>query len=69
MLKKVLKYCISKIGYILPIKSKMSVKEARQLLNEFSSKPTGTCYTQNFIDLQYDLQIIIPAYNAEKFIK
>ena len=38
-------------------------------MNEISSKPTGTCYTQNFIDLQYDLQIIIPAYNAEKFIK
>lgn len=69
MLKKVLKYLISKIGFILPIKSKLSVKEARRLLNEFSSKPTGTCYTQNFIDLQYDLQIIIPAYNAEKFIK
>ena len=42
-------------------------------MNEFSLKPTGTCYTQNCIDLQYDLQydlqIIIPAYNAEKFIK
>ena len=69
MLKKVIKYCVSRMGFLLPIKSKMSVKEARQLLNEFSSKPTGTCYTQNFIDLQYDLQIIIPAYNVEKFIK
>lgn len=69
MLKKVIKYCLSRMGYLLPIKSKMSVKEARQLLNEFSSKPKGTCYTQNCIDLQYDLQIIIPAYNAEEFIK
>ena len=69
MLKKVIKYCVSRMGYLLPIKSKMSVKEARKLLNEFSSKPTGTCYTQNCIDLQYDLQIIIPAYNAEEFIK
>lgn len=35
-------------------------------------KPTqtkGTCYTKNKLAIQYDLHIIIPAYNAEKYIK
>ena len=29
----------------------------------------GTCYTKNKLAIQYDLHIIIPAYNAEKYIK
>ncbi|MDO4838902.1 MAG: glycosyltransferase family A protein [Clostridia bacterium] len=42
---------------------------ARQKLEEFSPRPIGMCKTVNTISLQYDAQIIIPAYNAEKYIQ
>ena len=53
----------------VPIKSKMSIEEAYLLLNTYSPRPNGTCYTTNRIENTYDLQIIIPVYNAEKYIK
>lgn len=53
----------------IPIRSRMSVEEAYLLLSTYSPRPKGTCYTTNNIESMYDLQIIIPAYNAEKYIK
>lgn len=55
----------SKVFYF---KSTMEKEKAKELLQKYSPKPTGTCRTQNKVDLEYDLQIIIPVYNAEKFI-
>lgn len=46
---------ISKTGYLLPIKSKMSFEEAKQVLNQIRPKPNGRVYTSNKVDLQYDL--------------
>ena len=52
------------------MKTKLSACKARNILQAFSPKPTGRCYTEdNEVDLQYDLQIIIPCYNTEKWIK
>ena len=44
---------------------------ARKALNRFSRCPTGTSLADNHIILpfQYDLQIIVPAYNVEKWVK
>lgn len=67
MIKTSVKKLLSKAK--VPIKSKMSVEEAYSLLNTCSPKPKGICYTTNKIESAYDLQIIIPAYNAEKYIK
>lgn len=53
----------------VPIKSKMSIEEAYSLLNACSPKTNETCYIMNKIENTYDLQIIIPAYNAEQYIK
>lgn len=67
MVKKILKIALSKI--YCPIKSNMTIEEARAILNNQSPKPSGICYTVNEIDIKYDLQIIIPVYNSEKYIK
>ena len=67
MIKTSVKKLLSKAK--VPIQSKMSIEEAYSLLNACSPKPNGTCYTMNKIENTYDLQIIIPAYNAEKYIK
>lgn len=67
MIKTSVKKLLSKAK--VPIKSKMSTEEAYSILNTCSSKPKGTCYTTNKIVNTYDLQIVIPAYNVEKYIK
>ena len=53
--------------FLFPLK--VHVKDAREILSFYSSKPAGKCYTKNKINIEYDLQIVIPAYNVEKYIK
>lgn len=69
MIKKKVKSIVSVCGNFVPIKSKVEAEKARDILQNYSSKPNGSYFTNNDINLQYDLQIIIPAYNAEKYIK
>ena len=71
------KKILGQIGYsvLSPFFHKQSLlncAEAESILNEFSPRPVGSalCPLKNQIDNipQYDLQIIIPAYNVEKYI-
>ena len=48
---------------------KVDYSISRELLEEYHSKPLGTCYADNVEDISYDLQIVIPAYNVEKYIR
>lgn len=48
--------------------SSMDEKTAESILRDFSPDPATTCVASNTIDPQYDLQIIVPAYNVEKYI-
>ena len=41
---------------------------AREILTNFQACPQGSCFANNVIEARKDLQIIIPAYNAEKYI-
>lgn len=45
--------------------------DEKKRLNDFSPKPQGKCSAENELirPFEYDLQIIIPAYNAEKYLK
>lgn len=52
----------------MPLKSHMAESEARKTLMDWNPQPTGTCFAENKIELKYDLQIIVPAYNAEEYI-
>lgn len=52
------------------LREKGDVQEKRKYLQSIVPKPLGTCFTDNiFVDSDYDLQIIIPAYNVEKYIE
>lgn len=48
--------------------SRMTPEDARHILTAYTPDPSTTCVANNKLDPQYDLQIIIPAYNAEKYI-
>lgn len=47
------------------------VEKAQTLLNALHADPHNSCICQNQVAVtpQYDLQIIVPAYNVEKYIK
>lgn len=49
-------------------RSRMTPEEAQLILAGYTSDSSTTCVANNTLDPQYDLQIIIPAYNAEKYI-
>lgn len=68
-LKKCMKYLLKKCNVLCTAVSKMGEKDARKCLNEFSTCPQGTCSSVNKIDIEYDLQIVVPAYNAEKYVR
>lgn len=67
-MKKLIKNTIANLADIVSFKTSLDPENARYILQKYSSRPSGICKTNNQIDLCYDLQVIIPAYNAEKFI-
>lgn len=67
-IKKAIKKKISRAAKLVPLISRMGVTEAISILDACSARPMGTCVANNNTEIEYDLQIIIPAYNVEKFI-
>lgn len=67
-MKKIIKQFIGAVGRSMPMKTKLSANKARSTLQTFSPKPVGRCRVDNEVDLQYDLQIIVPCYNVEKWV-
>lgn len=66
--KQIIKKGISTASILFPIRSNMSATRAREILNSWHPCPAGTCCADNKLNLSYDLQIIVPAYNVENFI-
>lgn len=68
IIKKVTKFIFDRCRCLFSVPTHISPNAARSILYEYSSEPLGTCVGTNIIDVQYDLHIIVPAYNAEKYI-
>lgn len=69
-LKQIVKQCVIKPASILFNQSvDMGSATAYESLSKYRACPCGKCYTTHKVDIQYDLQIIIPAYNVEKYIQ
>ena len=49
-------------------RSHMTIVQASQILAAFAPDPSTTCVANNALNPQYDLQIIVPAYNVEKYV-
>lgn len=67
-IKQTIKHTLRYAAPLLIRKSSMTEEQALSLLHSFSPDPGTTCVANNKLDSQFDLQIIIPAYNAEKYI-
>lgn len=63
-----IKKVIAKCGSLIPIRTYLNDSVARDILTNFQACPQGSCFANNVIEARKDLQIIIPAYNAEKYI-
>ena len=63
-----LKTMLRKTAFLQCSVSHMDTETAETILKSFWPNPSTTCVAKNTIALQYDLQIIVPAYNVEKFV-
>ena len=68
-IRKIIKKIISYSALLIPVHSRINKEEAREILENWSARPKGKCKANNTVDIKFDLQIIIPAYNAEKYIE
>ncbi len=49
-------------------KSSTTEDTAVSILHSYSPDPSTTCVANNTMNPQYDLQIIVPAYNVDKYV-
>lgn len=68
-MKNELKKIIGTVGKLLPMQTKLSPSAARNILQNYSPKPAGICHANNKVAVDYDLQIIVPCYNVERYIR
>lgn len=66
--KKRLKAVLRTMAVLSSEISYMNENTAKNILCSFSPDPATTCIAENVLSIQYDLQIIVPAYNVEKYI-
>lgn len=68
-IKNQIKTCLSRSAILFPMRSHLEPEAARTCLQQLSPRPDGVCRAENVLDIGYDLQIIIPAYNAEAYLQ
>ena len=72
MEKLIMKQLIKNIAFhsavLFPFQINISETSARRILTTWSPCPVGNCKAENEVNVQYDLQIIIPAYNVQNYI-
>lgn len=68
-MKQQVKKAIAMVSKYLPMQAKLSPRAAHDILQNYSPKPIGVCWANNKVAIDYDLQIIVPCYNVEKYIR
>lgn len=68
-IKKIIKSILRKTSMVLRTTSDIAYKDAQNILTSYLETPIATCVGNNILAPQYDLQIVVPAYNAEKYIE
>ena len=67
--KRIIAVAASGLAQFCNWKTRTDYVAARETLMSWSPKPKGHCFGENTGQIMYDLQIIIPAYNVEGYIK
>lgn len=68
-MKQQLRQVIGAVSKYMPMKTKLSPSEAREILQSYSPKPVGKCKANNKVAIAYDLQVIVPCYNVEEYVQ
>ena len=66
--RKLFANILYKLNRIFTCKEILDYDIARNYLSSYSNMPIGSCWNRNNTYIQYDLQVIVPAYNVEKYI-
>lgn len=70
LIKKIIYRIIYYFSFFYNKKIDLSLEESNRILNDYSAKPNGTPNCCNNIgEKKYDLQIVVPVYNEEKYIE
>lgn len=70
LLKSILWHVLNGISPLFSEKSTLSSEGARGILEECSPRPSGvSCCSNEILPAEYDLQIIVPAYNAAAYLQ
>ena len=68
-IKSTLKFFLNTAAPVFSRKSALASSDARDMLLQFSPRPTGTASAHNrLLTPECDLQIVIPAYNVESYL-
>ncbi|KFJ02247.1 glycosyltransferase family 2 protein [Bifidobacterium thermacidophilum] len=67
-IKRTLKTIYRTTGPLHASRSRLTESAAMKILADYTPDPNTTCAANNTLDPQYDLQIIVPAYNVEMFV-
>ena len=67
-LKKAVKTIYRSTASFHVSRSHLTAVQASQILTAFAPDPSTTCVANNALNPQYDLQIIVPAYNVDKYV-
>lgn len=67
--KQVVKRALGNLAPYIQKRTTLPLAKASEILQSYSACPNGKCIANNFIDINYDLHIIIPVYNAENYLK
>lgn len=60
---------VKQLSHMWLLPSIVEFNSARKVLTLYSPKPHGHCHTNNVTNIHYKIQLIIPAYNVEKYIQ
>lgn len=63
-----IKKMIARCGSFISFRTHLTDNVARDILMKYQECPKGSCFTNNVIKLEKDVQIIIPVYNGARYI-
>lgn len=66
--KRMIAYALKWLSHLCFFRVSMSAAEAKDILQKYSPKPSGSCIGENTTHITHDLHVVIPMYNVERYL-